>query len=144
LHPGVCDCGMLRIKSSEREPIIYTRRELLKVAACGTAAAIFPPMSIPILETEKFVSKRPPVAQRKFVSPAVEELILRVKAKIGNPELAWMFENCYPNTLDTTVQVGGAEGKADTFVITGDIDAMWLRDSACQVWPYLQLAMEDK
>lgn len=108
------------------------------------AAAIFPPMSIPIPGTEKFVSRRPPEAQRKFVSPAVEELILRVKAKIGDRELAWMFENCYPNTLDTTVQVStAAAGQPDTFVITGDIDAMWLRDSACQVWPYLPLAKED-
>jgi len=103
-----------------------------------------PPMSLTISAMEGFVSKRPPEAQRKFVSPAVEELIVRVKAKISDTELAWMFENCYPNTLDTTVQVGSAGGKADTFVITGDIDAMWLRDSVCQVWPYLPLAKDDK
>lgn len=88
-------------------------------------------------------SKRPPASQRKFVSQAVEETIGRVKAKIGDPELAWMFENCFPNTLDTTVQLGGGSGKPDTFIITGDIDAMWLRDSACQVWPYLPLAKND-
>jgi meiotically up-regulated gene 157 (Mug157) protein len=87
-----------------------------------------------------FVSKRPPVGQRKFVSRAVEETIVRVKSKIRDPELAWMFENCYPNTLDTTVEFSAAGGKADTFIITGDMDAMWLRDSACQVWPYVALA----
>ena len=54
-----------------------------------------------------------------------------------------MFENCYPNTLDTTVKTSEVGGKPDTFVITGDIDAMWLRDSACQVWPYVSLAKED-
>jgi uncharacterized protein len=101
-------------------------------------------MRIPLLAAEPFVTKRPPAEQRKFVSPSVEQSILRVKAKIGDPELAWMFENCYPNTLDTTVHVGSGAGKPDTFVITGDIDAMWLRDSACQVWPYLPLAKEDK
>ncbi len=55
-----------------------------------------------------------------------------------------MFENCFPNTLDTTVEFGSKNGKPDTFGITGDIHAMWLRDSSAQVWPYLPLAKEDK
>ncbi len=55
-----------------------------------------------------------------------------------------MFGNCLPNTLDTTVFPGTYEGQPDTFVITGDIDAMWLRDSSAQVWPYLRFANEDK
>jgi len=93
---------------------------------------------------ESFVSKRPPVGQRKFASPAVEETIVRVKASIGDPKLAWMFENCYPNTLDTTVEIGDDTKRPDTFIITGDIDAMWLRDSACQVWPYVPLAKTDR
>ena len=50
-----------------------------------------------------------------------------------------MFENCYPNTLDTTVQMGVLDGKPDAFVITGDIPCLWLRDSAAQVRPYLHL-----
>ncbi|MFO7768024.1 MAG: glycoside hydrolase family 125 protein, partial [bacterium] len=62
---------------------------------------------------------------------------------IGDPELAWLFENCFPNTLDTTVEFSTREGKPDTFVITGDIEAMWLRDSSAQVWPYLPLARQD-
>ena len=37
-----------------------------------------------------------------------------------------MFENCYPNTIDTTVDYEIIDGKPDTFIITGDIDAMWL------------------
>jgi meiotically up-regulated gene 157 (Mug157) protein len=55
-----------------------------------------------------------------------------------------MFERCFPNTLDTTVFQGVWNGLPDTFVITGDIDAMWLRDSSAQVWPYLPFAKEDK
>ncbi len=81
---------------------------------------------------------------RKFKSPAVEKLIATVKKNIGNKEIAWLFENCFPNTLDTTVDFEIINGKPDTFVITGDIDAMWLRDSSAQVWPYLPLMKEDK
>ena len=55
-----------------------------------------------------------------------------------------MFENCYPNTLDTTVRYEEKNGKQDTFVITGDIDAMWLSDSTAQVWPYLPLISKDE
>ncbi len=82
--------------------------------------------------------------QRKFKSPAVEKLIAEIKKNIGNKEIAWLFENCFPNTLDTTVDFEIINGKPDTFVITGDIDAMWLRDSSAQVWPYLPLMKEDK
>jgi len=124
------------------EPIKHSRREVIKAAVYG-AAAMAVPRVCRSATTETFVSKRPPVGQRKFVSRAVEETIVRVKSKIRDPELAWMFENCYPNTLDTTVEFSAAGGKPDTFIITGDIDAMWLRDSACQVWPYVGLAKSD-
>ena len=90
-----------------------------------------------------FVSKRPKLGDRRYTSRAVEAEIARVSAKIGDPELAWMFGNCYPNTLDTTVFMGAVDGKPDAFVITGDIDSMWLRDSSAQVHPYLPLAKSD-
>lgn len=88
-------------------------------------------------------SRRPPPAERRFTSPAVETKIAEVKARLADPELAWLFENCFPNTLDTTVDHGTVDGRPDTFVITGDIEAMWLRDSTAQVWPYLPLATDD-
>lgn len=90
-----------------------------------------------------FESKRPPLADRKFSSEAVEAAIVRVKKQIADSELGWLFENCFPNTLDTTVDYSSTGGKPDTYVITGDIDAMWLRDSTAQVWPYLSLIKED-
>ncbi len=90
-----------------------------------------------------FPSRRPPVEKRQFTSEAVEAKIREVKGSIADPELAWLFENCFPNTLDTTVRTGALDGKPDTFVVTGDIDAMWLRDSTAQVWPYLPLAKND-
>ena len=56
-----------------------------------------------------------------------------------------MFAACYPNTLDTTVHFEEDEdGQPDTFVYTGDIHAMWLRDSGAQVYPYVQLAGQDE
>jgi uncharacterized protein len=91
-----------------------------------------------------FISQRPPVDKRNFVSEAVEATISRIRKDIADAELAWMFENCYPNTLDTTVNFKTVDGKPDTFVITGDIEAMWLRDSSAQVHPYIPLAKEDK
>ncbi|MBT8398431.1 MAG: glycoside hydrolase family 125 protein [Gemmatimonadetes bacterium] len=93
--------------------------------------------------SQDFQSRRPPPEERRFHSRAVEETISRVSKDIADPELAWLFGNCFPNTLDTTVDFGTVGGKPDTFVITGDIEAMWLRDSTAQVWPYLPLTPED-
>jgi uncharacterized protein len=86
---------------------------------------------------------RVPEAKRKFKSDVVERTIGRIKSSIGNKELAWMFENCFPNTLDTTVEFEVVDDRPDTYVITGDIDAMWLRDSSAQVWPYVSLARSE-
>lgn len=95
-------------------------------------------------KAEKFISNRPPVNDRLFHSEAVEKEITNIKKQLKNQKLAWMFENCFPNTIDTTVHYRiGEDGKNDTFVYTGDIHAMWLRDSGAQVWPYVQLANED-
>ena len=89
-----------------------------------------------------FVSRRPALSERHFTSEAVEATI-NMKKALPNKELAWMFENCFPNTLDTTVYHELKNGVPDTYVITGDIDAMWLRDSTEQVWPYVPLAAKD-
>lgn len=89
-------------------------------------------------------SHRPSTEQRTFTSPAVETFIERVSSKIDDPKLRAMFANCYPNTLDTTVRFNpNLDGHPSTHVITGDIPAMWLRDSAAQVWPFLHLVKQD-
>jgi len=94
--------------------------------------------------TRRWPSARPPVRKRKFRSKAVEETIREIESFLGSDnELAWLFSNCFPNTLDTTVTFSEKEGRPDTFVITGDIHAMWLRDSSAQVWPYVPLAPRD-
>ncbi len=83
-------------------------------------------------------------SERHFRSKAVDAAIKTFQSKVKNPELTWLFENCFPNTLDTTVYYKEVAGRPDTYVITGDIDAMWLRDSSAQVWPYLQFVNEYK
>ena len=94
---------------------------------------------------QEYVSQRPAEEDRLFRSEAVEDKIIEVQGLLTNPRLAWMFSNCFPNTLDTTVHFRENEdGCPDTFVYTGDIHAMWLRDSGAQVWPYVQLANEDE
>ena len=94
----------------------------------------------------RYASKRPTPEERLFRSNVIEEKIRQVKKLLKHsPYLAWMFENCFPNTLDTTVHyTEDSDGTHDTFVYTGDIHAMWGRDSGAQVWPYLQFANKDK
>ena len=94
----------------------------------------------------KYESKRPPVEERLFTSVAVEKKIKEIQKLLKkNPKLAWMFANCYPNTLESTVHYRVLEnGDDDTFVYTGDIPAMWLRDSGAQVWPYIALSNKDE
>ncbi len=121
-----------------------TRRTFIKktgVVAAGLSAGV---PAYHADAAEKFKSHRPEPKDRNFTSDVIEETIQRVKAKIKNPELAWMFENCFPNTLDTTVTYTEKDGEPDTFIITGDIHAMWLRDSTAQVWPYLRFVNEEE
>jgi len=76
---------------------------------------------------------------------------------MSDPDLARIFENAFPNTLDTTVRwhvdgvnthapktkltrdQGRWEG-AQSFIVTGDINAEWLRDSTNQLAQYQRLA----
>ena len=97
------------------------------------------------LAAQNYRSERPSEGNRLFTSEVVELKIQDIKAMLVNPKIAWMFENCYPNTLDTTVHFdeGGNAGRGDTFIYTGDIPAMWLRDSGAQVWPYVRYAAVD-
>lgn len=69
--------------------------------------------------------QRPVPSCRTFISPAIESTIARLNSTIADPDLARLFENSFPNTLDTTIAWKGyAADNADeelTFVITGDM-----------------------
>lgn len=128
-----------------------SRRNFLRSGGFALAAlavaprAAFARASAPVSgEGLAYVSKRPAPDQRLFVSKGVEKAIEKTKKKIADDKLRWMFENCFPNTLDTTTHFSVREGRPDTFVLTGDIHAMWLRDSSAQVWPYLPLMGGDR
>ena len=98
-------------------------------------------------KANKFINlkSRPAIKDRLFVSEVIDKEIERVSENIKDLDLRRMFSQCLPNTLDTTVYYSeDRKGKPDTFVSTGDIPAMWLRDSTNQVWPYLQFIKQDK
>jgi hypothetical protein len=85
--------------------------------------------------------RRPLIKNRKFNSTAINSIIAEYKPRFLDTNISTLFENCLPNTLDTTVEHNPET--LDSFVITGDIHAMWLRDSTNQILPYLRFADKD-
>ncbi|MGI4757296.1 MAG: glycoside hydrolase family 125 protein [Janthinobacterium lividum] len=123
-----------------------SRRSVLKSVCTVSAAAVAHSMAPAAMfgqYTKRDLTARPAAGERLFRSPAVEEAITRVSRDIADRDLRIIFANCLPNTLDTTVFPGTRNGKPDTFVITGDIDALWLRDSSAQMHPYLPFVKQD-
>ena len=112
------------------------------------------PMSLPF--------QRPARVCRTFESDAVEEVIEDMKSRMVDKDLARIFENAFPNTLDTTVawHVDADSNRrrlrhprdssssrwegAQSFIVTGDINAEWLRDSTNQLAGYQKLMKRDK
>jgi len=115
------------------------RLALLATVALAAVAA-------PVAAAAPLPHVRPPPSQRKFNSTAVDALITDFSSRMLDSDLATLFSNCYPNTLDTTVQYfapASSSGGPASFLITGDIDAQWFRDSANQLLPYVPLAPKD-
>lgn len=72
--------------------------------------------------------------------PSIEQHLKKMREKLAfSKPLATLYENCFLTTLNTTLR----QTENGTFVITGDIPAMWLRDSSCQVMHYVKLTHED-
>lgn len=77
----------------------------------------------------------------------IPEILLRKADKLEEyytnhyKPLAPLVKQCFLNTIETTVK---RLEDGSIFVITGDIHAMWLRDSAAQVMHYVRFAGKDK
>ncbi|MEL4505097.1 glycoside hydrolase family 125 protein [Luteococcus sp. H138] len=72
------------------------------------------------------------------VRAAVEEVGSLIGQRTGRPEWGRMYVHLMLDTWRRTLQ----PGPDGVFVVTGDIPAMWLRDSAAQMRPWLALAPE--
>ncbi|MBW3077775.1 glycoside hydrolase family 125 protein [Bifidobacterium simiiventris] len=76
------------------------------------------------------------------VPQSVAAFMQRITDLCGTEHARWAenFNACFANTLLTTVK---RHEDGTTFLLTGDIPAMWLRDSTAQVRPYLVIAKDD-
>lgn len=73
-------------------------------------------------------------------SAFIRSVVERVRERTDEATTA-MFERCFENTLGTTLR---EMPDGTLFMLTGDIPAMWLRDSTAQLGPYLHFAAEDQ
>jgi len=103
-----------------------------------------PPFSAGV---HKLPSMRPSPECRTFHSPEVEAAIDEMRKLVKDPDLFRLFENTWPNTLDTTIAWKGVSAEDPSeelaFITTGDINAMWLRDSANQLQSYMPVLRYD-
>ncbi len=69
-----------------------------------------------------------------------KEVLALVQEKMAHrPKIVEMFKNCYADTLEKTIRF---QEDGQVFMLTGDIPAMWLRDSTNQLRPYLLTASD--
>lgn len=156
-HISIVPTDGLRILLTTRTTMFPTTFLLLYTLRCSLASAQCPDyLTYASQPHEPFSTgkyrlpyQRPSANCRTFTSQLVESTITRVQSVITDPDLSRLFQNTYSNTLDTAIKWRGVSASNPdeelTFVITGDIDAMWLRDSANQMQSYLPiLSMEEK
>ncbi|KIW46781.1 uncharacterized protein PV06_02418 [Exophiala oligosperma] len=92
----------------------------------------------------KLPYQRPVKERRTYHSTGVESLIEDMTSQMQDKDLARMFENCFPNTLDTTVKwFNHSDDTCQSFIIAGDMDAAWLRDNLWQIQAYKSLLRTD-
>ncbi|KAJ7177195.1 Six-hairpin glycosidase-like protein [Mycena filopes] len=133
---GCLLAAALAVRATAVAPALESRASCEDFASYSTRPEGTPskgPLGLPMM--------RPAVGCRTFNSSAVEKVVANLTARMKDPDLARMFENTYPNTLDTTIKWFNDNL---TFVVTGDIPAEWLRDSSNQFKVYLPLVGHDE
>jgi meiotically up-regulated gene 157 (Mug157) protein len=122
---------------------------LLALAAAAVAAARPvppPPLPPPAASCAALPDARPPPGARTFTSAAVDAAVASLAPRFADAKLGRLFANTLPHVLDACVARHVADdgsGAPDTFLITGDIPAMWLRDASAQAAPYVPFAATD-
>ncbi|KAI1369872.1 glycoside hydrolase family 125 protein [Xylaria arbuscula] len=135
---------MTRFSALLLSSLAATSYALRERAACPDYSQYSTQTHEPLSEGKYQLSyMRPEQACRKYTIPEVEDAINDMKDVVKDPDLFRLFENAFPNTLDTTISWKGFANNGTkeelTFVTTGDIVAMWLRDSANQLRSYKSL-----
>lgn len=140
----LCSGYLLSIKMRGLALVTWVTIPLLASAQCPDYSDYSKEVHEPLSSGKyKLAYQRPSEECRTFKSQGVEDVLSRMEGVIKDPDLYRLFQNAYPNSLDTAVKWKGvAADNADeelTFLITGDINAMWLRDSSNQMQSYLPL-----
>ena len=81
-------------------------------------------------------------ASQSDIPQSVSDFMRHITDLCGGEHARWAenFNAGFANTLTTTVR---RHDDGTTFLLTGDIPAMWLRDSSAQFRPYLAVAVDD-
>lgn len=137
----------------------HNKGELIRYTADKDMEWLFPlPPNVPLDQQWRYKSKdlywsKNDSIFRKFqdhkiklessIPTSLNEEVHRVCTilnKKGREKLCKMFTQCYLNTMETTVAL---LHDGTTYIITGDIPLMWMRDSSAQVHHYLPLLQKD-
>ena len=80
--------------------------------------------------------------EKKYEMPRdAREYMEKIAARIHDEKIKALFRNCYASPLETTID---RRADGSVFLYTGDIPAMWNRDSTQQLTPYLRLTAESE
>ena len=74
------------------------------------------------------------------ICPMIKEHLEKYESVMRgySPKLARLYRNCYLHTFDAFSR--REDGTLSDYLVSGDIPAMWLRDSSAQLWNYVCFA----